>query len=784
MSKITYVLALNFILFFSQLASGQTNLGDPNELDIQLLNTFILKEVNKLRKNVDAEPLEVRTELQFAADDHATYMKQKERLSHFQRFNREKKTPKNRVDFYGELFAVVGENVQLNNLNYGASAKDKKYPPITTYEQLAAKLVLAWRNSPGHYANMINPDFKSTFCSVAVTPTGEIYACQLFGGSVYFDKYKELNDSINYKPQKDRVCKTCAKRPPAGWITVTKDRQIHFQYVTPPRFHFKQTRMRFYNLFSDGIAADIVIKSQYPCDSASYFNGKMGVRGIPLEPVYRKNFGFIGLFQTDIYLGQVPDYVQEDFEVNLTVVQRKRTCTNTLYYVIPSEYHVNIPLYFEFDARELKAQKRDTNNFTEKVVFEKGKTTLSDEVLNKLVALMKSDTAKIYRVDITGYASIEGTSTLNLSLFQARTKYISDYLTSKGIDSSLIFKKSAENFVDFRSDIAGTRLHKWLKLSDEELKNEVNKNGMSDSLEYLLKNHRYVLVDIQTIRKSEYKLGKDTIRELLEKSISKNKQKEASMYLNALYNFVQKGKMSLEELNAISIPEDKRFIDLLHDRAAMNYYIDSTNSNRNLILQERFDSLLFFDKSNKKINTSLAILDYYLFEPTILYREQNKFFKNIEKRKFVDPEVKARILLNFASSYDWMKLSRKSKKLFFKRVKKYVQAAKLDVDKTFEVASYFSYFYDFNFAYQLTRSKIDETKNPDDLIYFLKLIHLTGLKLSRSTYLQYFRRIQRYSGDQFCTYFNNPALNFQILDDLEIKEIYCEQCAGYDQPKK
>ena len=156
----------------------------------------------------------------------------------------------------------------------------------------------------------------------------------------------------------------------------------------------------------------------------------------------------------------------------------------------------------------------------------------------------------------------------------------------------------------------------------------------------------------------------------------------------------------------------------------------------------------------------------------------------MQNRRFVDPEVKARILLNFASSSDWTKLSRRSTKLFFRRVKRYVQSANLDVDKTFEIASYYSYFYDFNFAYQLTRSKIDETKNPDDLIYFLKLINLTGLKLSRSTYLQYFRRIQRYSGDQFCTYFNNPALNFQILDDQEIKEIYCEQCAGYDQPKK
>jgi hypothetical protein len=239
---------------------------------------------------------------------------------------------------------------------------------------------------------------------------------------------------------------------------------------------------------------------------------------------------------------------------------------------------------------------------------------------------MKSDTAKIYRVDITGYASIEGTSTLNLSLFQERTKYISDYLISKGIDSTLIFKKSAENFVDFRSDIAGTKLHKWLKFSDEDLKNEVNKNGMSDSLEYLLKNHRYVLVDILTIRKSEFKLGKDTIQFLLENAILEKKNKEASKYLNAQYEFVRKHEMSLDELNATKIPKEKKFIRLLHDRAVMNYYIDSLNPKRNLILKKELDTLLELDKSNKKINTSLAILDYYLFSKRSSYKAQNRFF--------------------------------------------------------------------------------------------------------------------------------------------------------------
>jgi uncharacterized protein YkwD len=69
--------------------------------------------------------------------------------------------------------------------------EDKKIPRIDTYEKLAKELVITWRKSPPHYANMINPDFKTSFTSIAIGENGEIYACQLFGGSKYENIYKE-----------------------------------------------------------------------------------------------------------------------------------------------------------------------------------------------------------------------------------------------------------------------------------------------------------------------------------------------------------------------------------------------------------------------------------------------------------------------------------------------------------------------------------------------------------------------------------------------------------------
>lgn len=182
------------------------------------------------------------------------------------------------------------------------------------------------------------------------------------------------------------------------------------------------------------------------------------------------------------------------------------------------------------------------------------------------------------------------------------------------------------------------------------------------------------------------------------------------------------------------------------------------------------------DKTYKSAATSVAILEYYRYCADMLDLSEKQYFRKVKGLKDIDKKIQARILLNFASSTDWM--HRRRKKKYYGKVKSYIPNARLDVDKTFELASYYSYFDQNEFAYNLVRNKIDETKNPNDLAYFLKLIQLNDVSISHEKYLSYFEKIRRYSGDQFCSFFNTPNLNFQILDDPDIKKIYCKECAG------
>jgi hypothetical protein len=234
--------------------------------------------------------------------------------------------------------------------------------------------------------------------------------------------------------------------------------------------------------------------------------------------------------------------------------------------------------------------------------------------------------------------------------------------------------------------------------------------------------------------------------------------------------------MDLEELDDVEIPMMKRNKLLLHNNAAIRFLVDTLNPDRYSLLESDLEQVKLVDTTFKRVRTSLAILEYYKWEQGRLDMSRKKYFKKLKTLKYVDKRIQARIILNFASRCDWTQL--RKKKRYHNRVKSYIGNARLDADKTFELASYYSYFKQNKFAYDLVKNKIDETDNPEDLVYFLKLIHLTNVNLPHDKYIGYFKKLLKYRGAEFCTYFNSPNLNFQILDDPDVKAIYCKECAG------
>jgi uncharacterized protein YkwD len=108
------------------------------------LETYFLKLVNQTRAEAGVAPLEMQGQLAQAADAHSAWMLDTDTFSHA---GANGSSPGDRIQATGYDASAWGENIAYVSDGGSLDAAD--------VEQLHQNLV----NSPGHYANLVNPAF-------------------------------------------------------------------------------------------------------------------------------------------------------------------------------------------------------------------------------------------------------------------------------------------------------------------------------------------------------------------------------------------------------------------------------------------------------------------------------------------------------------------------------------------------------------------------------------------------------------------------------------------------
>jgi len=157
---------------------------DYQNIDYTYLEQLIKIGIDGLREEKGLPALANDSILFWAAQNHAEYLLETDNGGHFQPENPEMRTPHQRIIFYGGKYLSTAENVAQSYLF--TPVKNPAYPHksaiLTDYKAAADQMVHAWKNSPGHYQNIINPDFNITGVSVTYNPeTLAFYAVQTFG---------------------------------------------------------------------------------------------------------------------------------------------------------------------------------------------------------------------------------------------------------------------------------------------------------------------------------------------------------------------------------------------------------------------------------------------------------------------------------------------------------------------------------------------------------------------------------------------------------------------------
>ena len=182
MKKYFKYIILLILVNFSFISIPETKIDSTN-LDTELLENLILKKINRLRKSKKLLPYKKNKILKLAAKDQCNYLVKIDKLLHTQK-NKHKKSPMKRVDFYKGNFNGVGENIAYTYLFTNVvSAKNKRISvKLTTYEQTAEHFFQLWKNSKGHYKNLISKNYNYSGIDFSINKkTNKIFSAQVFG---------------------------------------------------------------------------------------------------------------------------------------------------------------------------------------------------------------------------------------------------------------------------------------------------------------------------------------------------------------------------------------------------------------------------------------------------------------------------------------------------------------------------------------------------------------------------------------------------------------------------
>ena len=376
---------------YSQKPSDKIDLYYTN---LPLLEHLIKSNIDSIRRQHHRPFLFNDSICYLAANDHGQYLMDLEEIRHFQSDSL-KKTPQNRVEYYGAEGYRAGENIAKIYLHTPFSYHVGVSQPITmsvsAYQDAADFIVKAWVNSAEHYINIlsgnydvtgiaaiVNEDDRSLICVQVFAEVGSNYQIKAYPSVFPFEKsvpehelhaasfvpkHIDCEDkhtwNIKYPADEAEIIlfnKLIGASP--NWYIIYKGKDVYLNMGE------RESAERLFNNEHDGLTLEIIPYHVYDCNDSPnplssireikdcIFNGEV-TKPIYLDRFFRKKLDP----QThDIrehdhfipYAGRIPDDISEPYEVNVIFLKNNKICkliqSHHLCGEIPDNL-IRIPLY-------------------------------------------------------------------------------------------------------------------------------------------------------------------------------------------------------------------------------------------------------------------------------------------------------------------------------------------------------------------------------------------------------------------------------------------------------
>ncbi len=736
----------------------------------------LLEHVNHLRDSLGLSPLKPDPVLSEAAADHAFYMKEEDLLTHFQ-LTFGKETPSERVAIYHGNRTYVGENVALVPLHM--------HDKTTDSQALADSLFKAWFNSPEHYANMVDPRY--TRMGLAYRADGKrAWAAQVFSSEeIVLPKYFQNPDLAWGVRPSEFTCKdemhTYETMFFANHVEIVGD-EIYFY------FHDREFFDKVFRDPNDGMAVDIVLREQFPCNRENQLHISRIYDGEMQRPVYRDDLNRNNISgnpeKIRVKIGEVPPYLRNrKWQPSIIVIDNNHLCDYAYPVEVPSDIYplLYIAPYYSSEADSFAEveQVRIRDSLHLELAYERSRKQFMP--LNEVEGyrFFNEWGPFVAQVNIDCYASVEGPRWLNEKLIAERIHTVNQLLMQYGFDSTKANMRGEENWELMNRQVVRYKLAELDGLSKDEVRTYLRRHG-SPFIDSLLFEQRITHIRAYT----------DTL-----------------LVVNSFENYLFASNYDGPDISRLPwnkilreqyiLPEERIPNELLDSLADLQTIrtnllgaasVKDVSARTDSLLAERLLDISKLDRNDPKqvFNYAHFLTQYWFSNFAYDYRTEgvartispNELFPLLEVCDSTLAEtnllrIRVNVLLSgihyYTAHNGWQEVDN-----YFDRIVDLVRLEGFSPQEAMELALFCNYFHKFKQAVEILEPFHDEGLLSEDACFVLaKTATLIRDQLDESAYHRYMETAKTRNRMRYCQWLNN---SFQIQRDEYLKTDYCESC--------
>lgn len=749
------------------------SLSQLSEKDKNILRNELTEQINELRESLGVKPLLLNDTLREAAAFHSEYMAKRKDLSHEQ-VRAKYRTPRKRVDnFNGEVFDIVGENILYT--------KPQSFP-LRKKEliALANEMFTNWKNSPPHYANMIDPEYVYADLGFKTEKRNSIvYATHVFGKKGFKVKNQLSENAFGLK----RAAEDCEEEYETFSnlvMNIGNDMKIEGNEVV---FYYHDISY-FNKIFSnanDGIAIDLVSKDQLECGKPNELDAHAVYDGILLEPTYRdemlKNNRAKSNYRVITKVGEIPPELQgKPYETSIAIIKNGKVCKYLTPSVIPAKKYALRPIEpIVEDEPGVDLIKQGI--IGSQIVNYDFETSITRPI--KQPNLWKGG-SPIHSVKILSYSSVEGDSVNNQRLHNSRAAYIQNHiLRNLNVDKSIIEIDAKENWalMDFQLNYFDQK--ELLKLTHDSIKSFLEERDESLPWDSLLLAQRRATAIINYQGEYIDSTSIETLGEFnLRTAIVMNKPKLVNKALYEMYHS--------DNVNPYSVfkPHIRTYIE--------NH--PSTISNYAALLSKfyRFDPYevssfihnCLVRAEDLPLNARYNILHLYTLIGSYFIDNWDisaeRLSNVIHPRKIeqlgsekIDDQLTLNLHLTFIDYFgqinDGPNISRS-----FNFIAEYFKTRSLSQKDDVDLALFFNSWSMYSMTLSHLKSRLQENNLSEDGLFVLaQTMNFTNYGDESGEYIAIHKKALESNPERWCKWID---IDFQVKRNHKIKRFYCETC--------